>query len=145
MVLQREEQTKILKKELDEDDITGKLAGEPEMLHNEIFDRELAKHDKRLGYIRQNLAAQEKILAVLDEARVNHAAVYRKMRENNQLYDEKIGHLIAAAEHSDSIVAKLKSGEDLLETLSKELRKVSGRGGFCVENFNPLDFTGSAY
>ena len=126
MVQQREEQTKILKKELDSDDITGKLAGEPEMLHNEIFDRELAKHDKRVGYIRQNLAAQEKILSVLDEARVNHAAVYRKIRENNQLYDEKMGHLIAAAKHSDSIVDKLKSGEALLETLIKELKKVSG-------------------
>ena len=126
MVQQREEQTKILKKELDSDDITGKLAGEPEMLHNEIFDRELAKHDKRVGYIRQNLAAQEKILSVLDEARVNHAAVYRKIRENNQLYDEKMGHLIAAANHSDSIVNKLKSGEELLETLRKELKKVSG-------------------
>ena len=69
MEQQRTQQAQLLHKELEGDDITGKLAGEPEMIHGEIFERELKKHEKRVGYIRQNLAAQENILSVLDEAR----------------------------------------------------------------------------
>ena len=126
MEQQRTQQAELLHKELEDDDITGKLAGEPEMIHSEIFIRELQKHEKRIGYLRQNLAAQENILSVLDDARVNYAHVYRKKREANQLYDEKISHLIAAAQHSDELMKKLHSGEELLNTLSTEMRKVGG-------------------
>jgi len=126
MEQQRTQQTELLHKELDEDDITGKLAGEPEMIHSEIFEREIKKHDKRIGYLRQNLAAQGNILSVLDDAQVNYAHVYRKKRESNQLYDEKIGHLVKAAQHSDQIIKKLVNGQELLKTLTMELRKVGG-------------------
>ena len=93
---QREEQRKLLKNELDQDNITGKLAGEPDHLHSKIFDSEIAKHDIRIGYLRQNLSAQGNILAVLDDARVNYAEIYRRKRDSTQLYDEKCSQLINA-------------------------------------------------
>ncbi|CBY23028.1 unnamed protein product [Oikopleura dioica] len=121
---QREEQRKLLKNELDQDNITGKLAGEPDHLHSKIFDSEIAKHDIRIGYLRQNLSAQGNILAVLDDARVNYAEIYRRKRDSTQLYDEKCSQLINAIVNYDRIFEKLIGGEKLFQKILTELGKL---------------------
>lgn len=121
---QREEQRKLLKDELDQDNITGKLAGEPDHLHTKIFDSEIAKHDVRIGYLRQNLSAQGNILAVLDDARVNYAEIYRRKRDSTQLYDEKCSQLINAIVNYDKIFEKLVDGEKLFQKILTELGKL---------------------
>jgi len=121
---QREEQRKLLKDELDQDNITGKLAGEPDHLHAKIFDSEIAKHDVRIGYLRQNLSAQGNILAVLDDARVNYAEIYRRKRDATQLYDEKCSQLINAIVNYDKIFEKLIDGEKLFQKILTELGKL---------------------
>ena len=52
MERQREELSTKLRADLEGDDITGKLAGEPENTHQTIYERELKKHDELSGYIR---------------------------------------------------------------------------------------------
>ena len=105
---------------------TGKLAGEPVHSHEAIYEKELSKHDATCGYLRKNLAAQEQILAVLDEARLNNAHFYKRQREENQLYDDKINQLVLAAESSVSILDKLTRGCQFLTNLGAELTKISG-------------------
>ena len=115
-----------LRTNLDNDDITGHLAGEPDHTHGDIYSRELKKHDDMCAYIRQNLAAQENILSVLDDARLNFAHVYKRQREENQRYDDKINQLILASQSSNEIMTKMENGEKFLENLEKELAKISG-------------------
>ena len=78
------------------------------------------------AYIRQNLAAQENILSVLDDARLNFAHVYKRQREENQRYDDKINQLVLASQSSNEIMTKMENGEKFLENLEKELAKISG-------------------
>ena len=78
------------------------------------------------AYIRQNLAAQENILSVLDDARLNFAHVYKRQREENQRYDDKINQLVLASQSSNEIMTKMENGEKFLENLEKELEKISG-------------------
>ena len=78
------------------------------------------------AYIRQNLAAQENILSVLDDARLNFAHVYKRQREENQRYDDKINQLVLASKSSNEIMTKMENGEKFLENLEKELAKISG-------------------
>ena len=94
--------------------------------HEAIYEKELSKHDATCGYLRKNLAAQEQILAVLDEARLNNAHFYKRQREENQLYDDKINQLVVAAESSVSILDKLTRGCQFLTSLGAELTKISG-------------------
>ena len=115
-----------LRTNLDNDDITGHLAGEPDHTHGDIYSRELKKHDDMCAYIRQNLAAQENILSVLDDARLNFAHVYKRQREENQRYDDKINQLVLASQSSNEIMTKMENGEKFLENLEKELAKISG-------------------
>ena len=43
-------------------------------------------------------------MSVLNEARLNNAHFYKRQREENQLYDDKINQLVLAAESSKSRV-----------------------------------------
>ena len=61
METQRFDLSSKLQQELKDDDITGKLAGEPEHTHESIYQKEIKKHDLQCGYLRQNLAAQEMV------------------------------------------------------------------------------------
>ena len=125
MVNQRSNLADQLRAALATDDITGKLAGEAVSAHEAIYEKELTKHAATVGYLRKNLAAQEQILAVLDEARLNNAHFYKRQREENQLYDDKINQLVLAADSSKSIGDKLKRGCNFLANLSVELTKIA--------------------
>ena len=125
MVNQRTNLADQLRAALATDDITVKLAGEPTTSHASIYEKELTKHNATVGYLRKNLAAQEQILSVLNEARLNNAHFYKRQREENQLYDDKINQLVLAAESSKSIAEKLNRGCSFLVNLAAELTKIS--------------------
>ena len=67
---------------------------------------EITKHDELCGYLRQNLAAQENILSVLDDARLNYAHIYKRQREEFMLHDDKVNQLVLASTNGDSIIGK---------------------------------------
>ena len=48
-----------------------------------MFDNELKKHEKTIGFIKQNLAAQENILNALTDANAQYANVRRSTAETS--------------------------------------------------------------
>ena len=51
------------------------------LLLQDLFSDELKKHDDILGYIRQNLNAQENILAAVTEANIKYTRIRRSVNE----------------------------------------------------------------
>ena len=52
----------------------------------DLFADEIKKHDAYLGYIRQNLAAQDNILTAVTEANVNYARVNKTVEAHKSKY-----------------------------------------------------------
>lgn len=54
-----------------------------------MFADEIKKHDAYLGYIRQNLSAQDNILTAVTEANVNYARVKKIVEAHQSKYEIK--------------------------------------------------------
>ena len=52
----------------------------------DLFKEELKKHDSLIGYIKQNLAAQENILNAVTEANVRYAKIKKVVDSHKKLY-----------------------------------------------------------
>jgi len=55
-------------------------------LLQDLFQEELKKHDSVIGYIKQNLAAQENILNAVTEANVRYAKIKKVVDGHKKLW-----------------------------------------------------------
>jgi len=78
-----------LRTQLEQDDVTSTLMTRPGVDAEDVFADEIKKHDAYLGYIRQNLSAQDNILTAVTEANVNYARVKKIVEAHQSKYELK--------------------------------------------------------
>uniref|UniRef100_T1HD61 BRO1 domain-containing protein n=1 Tax=Rhodnius prolixus TaxID=13249 RepID=T1HD61_RHOPR len=119
-----------LRESLCSDDITGQLVTRSEEKPEDIFVKELQKHDKYTTLIEQNLAAQENILRALTDAYASYAPTRKATAEIMRQRDMMLSALISSYDAYEDLIAKSTKGQEFyrkLETnLTKLLQRVKG-------------------
>ncbi|BES89352.1 BRO1 [Nesidiocoris tenuis] len=119
-----------LRESICSDDITGLLVTRINDNVEEIFTKELEKHDKYVTLIEQNLAAQDNILRALTEAYANYAPTRKATTEIMRQRDLILSALISSYDAYEDLIAKSSKGQEFyrkLETnLTKLLQRVKG-------------------
>uniref|UniRef100_A0A146M9J2 Tyrosine-protein phosphatase non-receptor type 23 n=1 Tax=Lygus hesperus TaxID=30085 RepID=A0A146M9J2_LYGHE len=119
-----------LRESICSDDITGQLVTRINEKMEDIFVKELEKHDKYVTLIEQNLAAQDNILRALTEAYANYAPTRKATTEIMRQRDMMLSALISSYDAYEDLLAKSSKGQEFyrkLETnLTKLLQRVKG-------------------
>ncbi|XP_014253355.1 tyrosine-protein phosphatase non-receptor type 23 [Cimex lectularius] len=112
------------------DDITGQLITRADEKLEDIFSKEMQKHDKYVMFIEQNLAAQENIIRALTDAYAKYAPTRKATTEIMRQRDTMLTALISSYDAYEDLLAKSSKGQDFyrkLETnLTKLLQRVKG-------------------
>ncbi|KAK9510379.1 hypothetical protein O3M35_005178 [Rhynocoris fuscipes] len=116
-----------LRESLCSDDITGQLVTRSDEKPEDIFAKELQKHDKYTSLIEQNLAAQDNIIRALTEAYANYAPSRKATTEIMRQRDMMLSALISSYDAYEDLIAKSSKGQEFYRKLETNLTKLLQR------------------
>lgn len=112
------------------DDITAQLVTRVDERKEDIFEKEMQKHNKYVSLIEQNLSAQEKILPALTDAYARYAPTRKAVTEIMRQREMMLSALISSYDAYEDLITKSNKGLEFyrkLETnLTKLLQRVKG-------------------
>ncbi|KAL9911152.1 tyrosine-protein phosphatase non-receptor type protein myopic isoform 1-T1 [Glossina fuscipes fuscipes] len=113
---------------VNEDDITAKVIahGKDEGLQN-LFDRELSKHERLLQLIDQNLLAQENILKALTENYAKAAPILKTLADVKHKRETFFTSLAASYDVYEDLLNKSSKGLEFYTKLSANVQKLLSR------------------
>ncbi|GFO05598.1 tyrosine-protein phosphatase non-receptor type 23, partial [Plakobranchus ocellatus] len=109
------------------DDITSVLLTQDKTNKEAVFAEQLKKHDQLVGYIKQNLAAQDNILRALTDANAKFAAIRQAYTEAAAKREKTVQELIASYDKYEELLAKSKKGTEYYKKLSESVAKTLER------------------
>ncbi|CAI5437673.1 unnamed protein product [Caenorhabditis angaria] len=106
-----------LEVELNQDDISKELLAQRDFSHEEIFKKELSKHDETIKYFRLNLMAQEKILHAFTEANADFCDERIVINKNSEDFNKQVMILVTAYDIFKDVSNKVADGEKFYRQL----------------------------
>jgi hypothetical protein len=94
--------------QLKKDDITSRIVTHEGEAKEDFFAHELDKHQENVALIRQNLEAQDRIIAALTEANAKYASTRRAMQDVELQRKETVQAMVEAAGLFDSLEARAR-------------------------------------
>ncbi|CAL1535665.1 unnamed protein product [Lymnaea stagnalis] len=130
-VSEMKEQRKTLleqfREKIHKDDITNVLVTQEVSDKDAVFKEQLKKHDQIVGYIKQNLIAQDNILRHLTDANAKFALIRQAFTESIARREKTVHDLILSYEKYEELLAKSQKGVDyyknLLENVTRTLER----------------------
>ena len=124
---QRRQLEQDLRNAVQEDDITGRIAVKGSAEAEKIFVEELKKHDRIIGYIRQNIAAQGAIVQAMSERNAEYADARYKVDSVMRQREEALGHLVASYHAYEDLLNKTTKGLEFYDKLDGNVSKLLDR------------------
>jgi len=115
------------------DDITSSLARNTSSDQDAIFKQELAKHDKTVQFIRQNIQAQGNIVRAMGERNAEYADARVKVDELLRRREDMIGSLVASYHAYEDLLNKTTRGLEFYDKLDVNVSKLLARVGGVVK------------
>ncbi|XP_076808159.1 tyrosine-protein phosphatase non-receptor type 23-like isoform X2 [Clavelina lepadiformis] len=122
MEQQRQTLVAQLRSQLEEDDVTSSLMTKPGVDSEDLFQEELKKHDTLVGYIRQNLTAQENILTAVTEANVRYTKIKKTVEVHKEKVKQKCDSLLLSCTGYTEAVTRCKEGYDFFKELLDKVK-----------------------
>lgn len=127
MRLQREQLMSQLNENIQNDDITTQLIAWGDKDVEKLFQTELAKHDKLISTIEQNLVAQGNILKAFTDAYAKSAYVIKTVADTKHKRDIFFSSLIASYDVYDDLLGKSLKGLEFYKKLQSSIHKLHAR------------------
>ncbi|KAL8610178.1 hypothetical protein ACOMHN_005952 [Nucella lapillus] len=127
MKVQRASLEKQFREDIHNDDITTVLMA-THSTKDSIYKDQLKKHDTLIGYIGQNLNAQENILRALTDANARFASVRQAIAQQSAQREGMIKDLMLSFEKYEELLAKSKKGHEYYSRLYEVVNKTLERG-----------------
>ncbi|XP_058056485.1 tyrosine-protein phosphatase non-receptor type 23 [Anopheles bellator] len=134
MRLQRDDLYKDVRHNITEDDITSQLIAldgggstEQKTKMEELFRRELSKHDKLIGILEQNMKAQPNILKAMTEAYARCAPTLKSHSDNKTRRDQFFSSLVASYDVYQDLLSKSAKGLEFYRKLQSNVQKLYSR------------------
>ena len=124
---QRRQLEQDLRNAVQEDDITGRIAVQGNADTDKIFVEELKKHDRIIGYIRQNIAAQSAIVQAMSERNAEYADARYKVDSVMRQREEALGQLVASYHAYEDLLNKTTKGLEFYDKLDGNVSKLLDR------------------
>jgi hypothetical protein len=133
MKQQRATMLENFKQKLKKDDITSRIVTHEGEAKEDFFAHELDKHQENVALIRQNLEAQDRIIAALTEANAKYASTRRAMQDVELQRKETVQAMVEAAGLFDSLEARASKGLAFFTQLDEKISQVVSRcEDFCA-------------
>ena len=116
-----------LRNAVQEDDITSRIAVKGNNEAEKIFEQELKKHDKIIGYIRQNISAQTSIVQAMSERNAEYADARFKVDSVLRQREEALGQLVASYHAYEDLLNKTTKGLEFYDKLDGNVSKLLDR------------------
>ncbi|KAI0980163.1 hypothetical protein GJ496_005964, partial [Pomphorhynchus laevis] len=127
-----------LRKQLQDDEIA--LSAFTKASPSEVFHDALSKHNETIGYLNQNLSAQDTIVSTITEVNAKFAPFHRLLLEAMQRRDKQVKSIIHSFELIPKISEKIKEGSYFFDQLYDKLRRIDQVIKSSTIN-NPYDVT----
>ncbi|XP_076459349.1 LOW QUALITY PROTEIN: tyrosine-protein phosphatase non-receptor type 23-like [Babylonia areolata] len=126
MKVQRAKLEKQFRDDIQKDDITTVLMA-ADSIKDSVYKDQLKKHDTLIGYIGQNLNAQENILRALTDANARFASLRQAITQQSAQREGMIQDLILCFEKYEELLGKSKKGQDYYSRLKEAVTKTLDR------------------
>ena len=107
---QRSQLEQELRSGVQQDDITDRIAVKGNTDSEKMFETELRKHDKVIGFIRQNISAQTAIVQAMTERNADYAEARYKVDNIIKDREETLGQLVASYHAYEDLLHKTTKG-----------------------------------
>uniref|UniRef100_A0A2M4B8K6 Putative tyrosine-protein phosphatase non-receptor type 23 n=1 Tax=Anopheles marajoara TaxID=58244 RepID=A0A2M4B8K6_9DIPT len=131
---QREKLYQDLRHQITEDDITSQLialdgggSGQQKGKMEELFKKELAKHDQLVGLLEQNMKAQPNILKAMTEAYARCAPSLKGFSDTKTRRDQFFSSLQASYDVYQDLLSKSAKGLEFYRKLQSNVQKLYSR------------------
>ena len=109
------------------DDITGRIAAKGDNDNERMFEDELKKHDKVIGYIRQNISAQTSIVQAMTERNADYADARYNVDKVMKDREDTVGQLVASYHAYEDLLNKTTKGLEFYDKLDGNVSKLLDR------------------
>lgn len=109
------------------DDITPQILAWGEKPLEELFKKELSKHDKNVAIIEQNLAAQPNILIALTDSYASCAPFIKTIVDTKHKREQFFSSLIASYDVYEDLLGKSTKGLEFYRKLQTNIQKLLAR------------------
>ena len=92
-----------------------------------MFEEELKKHDKVIGYIRQNIAAQSSIVQAMSERNAEYADARYTVENILKQREENLGQMVASYHAYEDLLHKTTKGLEFYDKLEGNVSKLLDR------------------
>ena len=113
-----------LRQDILNDDITKSLSVQQAKNQNELFEREIEKHNPKKKIIQQNLMAQGNILSALTENNANYVETRRIVSDLLRAREEMVNSLVASYHSYDDLLVKAAKGLEFYAKLDTNVTKL---------------------
>lgn len=127
MRVQRAQLYAQLNENIQNDDITARLIAWGENDVDKLFKTELAKHEKLIAIIEQNMVAQQNILKSFTDAYAKCAHFIKSVAETKHKRDIFFSSLIASYDVYDDLLGKSLKGLEFYKKLQNNIHKLGAR------------------
>ena len=124
---QRHQLYEELRQEILNDDITKSLSVQQAKNQNDLFQREIEKHNAKKRVIQQNLVAQDNILHAMTETNAIYAETRRVVSDLLRARDEMVSSLVASYYAYDDLLVKAAKGLEFYAKLDTNVTKLLTR------------------
>ncbi|CAC5365468.1 PTPN23 [Mytilus coruscus] len=123
------------RKQVKEDDITNQIVAQDGGSNTMVmFEEQLKKHDKQIGYIHQNLDAQNNILRALTDVNARYATTRRATADTITRREATIEGLKNSYDVYEDLLAKSQKGLDFYKKLESNINRLLERcRGICKQ------------
>uniref|UniRef100_A0A182PUL2 Tyrosine-protein phosphatase non-receptor type 23 n=1 Tax=Anopheles epiroticus TaxID=199890 RepID=A0A182PUL2_9DIPT len=134
MKVQRIKLYQDLRQNITDDDITSQLialegggSGEQKQKMEELFRKELSKHDQLVGLLEQNMKAQGNILKALTEVYAKCAPALKSLSDVKTKRDQFFSSLSASFDVYEDLLSKSAKGLEFYRKLQSNVQKLYSR------------------
>ncbi|XP_063417338.1 tyrosine-protein phosphatase non-receptor type 23-like [Mytilus trossulus] len=123
------------RKQVKEDDITNQIVAQDGGSNTMVmFEEQLKKHDKQIGYIHQNLDAQDNILRALTDVNARYATTRRATADTITRREATIEGLKNSYDVYEDLLAKSQKGLEFYKKLETNINRLLERcRGICKQ------------
>ncbi|EDV21126.1 uncharacterized protein TRIADDRAFT_60390 [Trichoplax adhaerens] len=114
-----------LREALNEDDITSMIVTQTNKDSTDIFHEQIQKHDSLVNVIRQNLAAQERIIMVLTDANAKYGAAREQACKTSAKRNAYIKSLMLSYNVMNELISKAEHGIEFYKKFANDIEKFS--------------------
>lgn len=127
MRIQRAQVYSQLNDDIQKDDITTQLIAWGDKNVDQLFKTELAKHEKLIAIIEQNIVAQSNILKAFTDAYAKCAHFIKAVADTKHKRETFFSSLIASYDVYDDLLGKSLKGLEFYKKLQSNIHKLSAR------------------